>query len=86
MKTMKFVLYRETPIKNPRVGEAHQPLLATHLGEGTSNFKPMVRGPRCQLARPWQLKLMLFPWYRSQNWAFIIWHSGLNEQVFQQIS
>ena len=34
-----------TPIINPQVGEAHQPWLATHLGERKSDFKPMVRGP-----------------------------------------
>ena len=29
---------------NPQVGEAHQPWLATHLGEGNSESKPIVRG------------------------------------------
>ena len=35
---------RGTPIINPWVREAHQPWLATHLGEGNYGFKPMARG------------------------------------------
>ena len=54
-------LDRATLIINPRVGEAYQPRLATRLEEGNSYFKTMARGLRChQLARPWQLNLMLF--------------------------
>ena len=33
-----------TLIISPQAGEAHQPWLATHLGEGNTDFKPMARG------------------------------------------
>ena len=35
---------RGTPIINPRIGEARQPWLATHIGDGNSYFKPIARG------------------------------------------
>ena len=40
----QLTLERGAPIINPWVGETRQPWLATHLGEGKSEFKPMVRG------------------------------------------
>ena len=47
---------------NPWVGEAHQPWLETHLGDGNCNLKPMARGTcwHFQLARSWQMNLLLF--------------------------
>ena len=39
-----LAVQRGTPIINSLVGEIHQPWLATYLGEGNSEFKPILRG------------------------------------------
>ena len=59
---MGLVGLGRTPMMRPQAGEAHQPWLATHLGEGNrlQTYSEGTLLAMSQHTRPWQLSLLLF--------------------------